>query len=479
MSFNSTTFVFFFLFVFFTYWALARFARTRVAFLLLMSCVFYMSWNMKFIVLLFCATMLDYLVGLGIFHSKSPRMRKGLLMVSLVGQLGTLAFFKYTNFFAENVHAGLTHLGLTQAKFVPWDIVLPVGISFYTFQTLSYTIDIYRGLMEPTRSFWKFALFVFFFTHLVAGPIVRARELLPQFDLEPRYDDRRAAAGVFLMLIGMIKKVLLADTIGIELVDPIFANPAAYAPHEIWTGVIGALFQFYLDFSAYTDIAIGAAATLGFWLPQNFDRPFMSQTFSEFWRRWHITLSFFLRDYLFFPLGGTRSEKVSVRFRNFMLTMGFAGLWHGAGWNYLIWGGMHGVLTFASSELGRRRGEQPEPPLWRRVLRRAWVFNLVALSMLFFRNGTIAEGNRGIQGSFAMLSRLGDFGHVAHGVSTLGAALLALSALIHFTPKRWITSAEGLWLRQPALVQAGILVAATGCLAALAYQQSPFIYFQF
>jgi D-alanyl-lipoteichoic acid acyltransferase DltB (MBOAT superfamily) len=480
MSFNSTTFVFFFLFVFFTYWGLARRARARVVFLLGMSCVFYMSWNVLFIGLILFSATLDWFVGGAIFRSQDPHRRKLLLCLSLAGNLGALGFFKYFNFFGENVHAGLARLGLAElGAWAPFDIVLPVGISFYTFQTLSYTLDIYRRRLEPADSFAKFALFVAFFPQLVAGPIVRAREFLPQLELTPRFDDRRAATGVFLILTGLIKKVLLADTIGIELVDPIFADPSRFNPLEIWVGVCGALFQFYLDFSAYSDIAIGCAACLGFALPQNFDRPFMAQTFGDFWRRWHMTLSFFMRDYVFFPLGGTRSRGVGARGRNFMVTMLLVGLWHGAGWNYVIWGAMHGVCSFVGSELGRRRGEQPEASRFVRILRRAWIFNLVVLSMLFFRNGTLAEGNRGVAGSMGMLASLGDLGRAAGGISGWGTTLLVVAALIHFTPKRWVSSLEVVWMRLPSPAQALVLVVATGGLAAVAYQQSPFIYFQF
>jgi D-alanyl-lipoteichoic acid acyltransferase DltB (MBOAT superfamily) len=488
MSFNSTTFVFYFVFVFFVYWALARYARVRIAFLLVMSCVFYMSWDMRFILLLLFSAALDFYVGRALFRTEGERKRKLLLLVSLTGNFGLLGFFKYFNFFAENLHAGLARLGLTDpAAWEKFDIVLPVGISFYTFQTLSYTLDIYRRQLAPTDSLAKFALFVAFFPQLVAGPIVRARELLPQLDAEPSYDDRRATGGVFLMLVGLVKKVVLADVIATELVDPVFARPELYSPLEIALGVWGALFQFYLDFSAYSDIAIGAAACLGFGLPLNFDRPFMAQTFGEFWRRWHITLSTFLRDYLFFPLGGTKVASALARFKNFMVTMLLAGLWHGAGWNFVIWGGMHGVCSFLSSEHGRRKaargGERSEPPLAVRCLRRVWVFNLVALSMLFFRNGPAMKVGQetigGVAGSLEMLAQLVDFSQASHGLSQAGLAMLALAALIHFSPRGLVFAAERAWLRLPSLAQACALVAATGILAAVAYQQRPFIYFQF
>jgi alginate O-acetyltransferase complex protein AlgI len=479
MLFNSTTFIFFFLFVFYVYWAISRWAGPRMVFLLLCSCVFYASWSTRFFLLLVFTMLLDFFVGLGLGRTEHPGKRRLLLTLSICTNLGVLGFFKYFNFFAENVVAGLHQLGLVSvAEFVPWNIVLPIGISFYTFQSLSYTIDVYRRQLQPCRSVVKFCCFVTFFPQLVAGPIVRASEFLWQLDLEPRYDDQRASRGVFLMLSGLTKKVVLADTLGQELVQGVFARPGAFHPLEIVLGVYGALFQFYLDFSAYSDVAIGAAACLGFAIPTNFNRPFLAQTFGEFWQRWHITLSRFLRDYLFFPLGGTRVP-LWKRFRNFMVTFLLAGLWHGAGWNYIVWGAMHGLCSFASSELKRRRGERPDPPLWERLARRAWIFNLVALSMLFFRNGSGHDGNRGIEGSLDMLASLSHFGQAWSGKLAVGLCVLLVAALIHFTPKEWIQRVGERWVRLPALVQAMILVLATGALAAVAYQQSPFIYFQF
>jgi len=482
MSFNSTEFVFFFLAVFYVYWAIVRWRTARSTWLLAASCAFYMSWNAKFIGLIAFSSVLDYVCGARIAASASPRARKLYLGVSLVGNLGLLGFFKYFNFFAENVSHALASAGLQGfAEFVPWEIVLPAGISFYTFQTLSYTIDIYRGQLAPARNFLDFALFVSFFPQLVAGPIVRASEFIPQLDEAPRYDDGRTARGVFLMLCGLSKKVLLADTIGLQLVDPIFHDPSKHGALGVVIGVWSALFQFYLDFSAYSDIAIGAAACLGYTLPLNFDRPFLAQSISEFWRRWHMSLSTWFRDYVFLPLGGRGAHRLQFFF-NLMATMFLTGLWHGAGWNYVLWGVMHGLFTFfgVAWRKQRSKAELAARPLWERFLRRTWVFHLVALSMLFFRNGTLREGNRGIEGSFAMLRVLATEWGTALDVSTLGVSALAAAALIHFTPRAWIHErGANVWMRLPAVAQAGVLFLATGVLAALSYAKAPFIYFQF
>ncbi len=479
MSFNSTTFVFSFVAVFSPDWTISRARWARFALLFLASCVFYMSWNAKFVVLILFSTVVDYYLGAALHRTQASGRRRLLLIASLVANLGLLGYFKYANFFAENFHEALRAVGLgATGEFVRWDIVLPVGISFYTFQTLSYTIDIYRREIEPTDSLLKFALFVAFFPQLVAGPIVRAKEFLPQLDRPAQYDDGRTQRGLFLMLVGMVKKVALADVVGKYVVDPVYADPGSYHPIEIACGVYGALFQFYLDFSAYSDIAIGCAACLGYSLTINFDRPFLSQDLSEFWRRWHISMTSWFRDYVFISLGGTRSSRLGLA-RNLMATMLLTGLWHGAGWNYVIWGGMYGVAMFATSFLPRTTAEQRESRgLFQRFWRRTRTFHFVALSMLFFRNGTLAENNRGLQGSVDMLGSLFDFEHAFGGLSALGLAALAIAAAIHFSPKAWIhENLRNRWVAAPSVVQAAVLVLVTGLLGAMA--ASPFIYFQF
>jgi D-alanyl-lipoteichoic acid acyltransferase DltB (MBOAT superfamily) len=482
MAFNSTEFVFFFALVFFVHWAIARWRTARFVWLFAMSCVFYMSWNAKFIFLILGSTAIDYVCALAIARTESPRKRKAWLLVSIFATFGLLGYFKYFNFFAENVSAGLAAAGLKgAAEFVPWDIVLPAGISFHTFQGLSYTIDVYRRRLEPVRSFLRYMLFIAFFPQLVAGPIVRAVDFLPQLDRPAKYDEAKAARGLFLMLCGLAKKVLLADTIGLELVEPVFADPEKFGALGVVLGTWGALFQFYLDFSAYSDIAIGAAATLGFELPLNFDRPFLAQSISEFWRRWHISLSTWFRDYVFIPLGGRGANRLEF-LRNILGTMFLTGLWHGAGWNYVLWGSMHGVFTFVGVAFRRQltKEELAARPLLERVVRRAWVFNLVALSMLFFRNGTVLEGKHGIQGSLDMLGILGSWGAASAALSTAGLAALAIAAAIHFAPKSWIHErAREQWIALPSVAQAAALAVFTGMLAAMSYAKAPFIYFQF
>jgi alginate O-acetyltransferase complex protein AlgI len=482
MSFNSTEFVFFLVAVFYVHWAIAKRTRARYLWLFAASCVFYASWNAKFLLLLFATALVDFTCALALGRVEGPRRRKAILLVSLVSNLATLGFFKYFNFFAENVTAAAARLGAgSPAAWVPWSIVLPAGISFYTFQALSYTIDVYRRQLEPRRSVLDYLLFITFFPQLVAGPIVRAVDFLPQLDRPSGYDERWAARGLYLALCGLAKKVLLADTIGVELVQPVFSRPADHGALQIVIGTWGALFQFYLDFSAYSDIAIGVAAMLGFALPLNFDRPFLAQSISEFWRRWHISLSTWFRDYVFLPLGGRGASRLQF-LRNILITMFLTGLWHGAGWNYVIWGLFHGVLTFVGVAFRKRRTKEElaARPLWERVARRAWVFNLVALSMLFFRNGTVLEGKLGVAGSLEMLRRVAIFAEGRNVLSLAGLIALAAAAAIHFTPRRWIHELlRERWLALPVSAQAVALVLFTGALAALSYASAPFLYFQF
>jgi len=484
MAFNSTEFVCFFLLVYFVYWAIARRRTASFLWLVLASCVFYAGWNAKFLLLVVASSALDWTCGGAIHRSESPRARRAWLVLSLVGNLGLLGYFKYFNFFAENVALGLAAAGFEDAAtFVPWEIVLPAGISFYTFQTLSYTIDIYRRQLAPARTPLDFFLFVSFFPQLVAGPIVRAADFLPQLDSPARHDEGRVARGIYRIATGLAKKVLLADVIGKHLVDPVFADPAAHGAQGVVLGCSGALFQFYLDFSAYSDVAIGAAACLGFELCENFERPFLAQSISDFWRRWHMSLSTWFRDYVFVPLGGRGAHRLAF-LRNLMGTMLLTGLWHGAGWNYVLWGLMHGVFTFVGTAFGAppRRDELAARPLWSRVARRVGVFALVAFSMLFFRNGTVAEGNRGIAGSLEMLRTLATLtpGSAAQPLPVLGLVALLVAALVHFTPRSWPHEVvRARWLALPAVAQGLCLCLFAGALGALSYAKAPFIYFQF
>ncbi len=311
----------------------------RKLMLLVASYIFYMWWNPAFILLIVFSTLVNYLIGGRMALEDDQSRRKALLVLSLIANLGLLFFFKYYGLFSDSL-LGLMRIFGSEPSWTSLNITLPVGISFYTFQTMSYTIDVYRREIPATRAPLDFALFVAFFPQLVAGPIVRAATFLPQLTKPVRIScDQKT---VFLILRGFAKKVLVADNIGI-LVDGVFTNPGAWPSAIIWLATIGFAIQIYCDFSGYSDIAIGIARILGFEFPQNFNHPYIARNPSDFWKRWHISLSSWLRDYLYISLGGNRGGSFST-YRNLMLTMLLGGLWHGASWNFLLWGFLHGAI---------------------------------------------------------------------------------------------------------------------------------------
>ncbi|MCC9601091.1 MBOAT family protein [Stieleria sp. JC731] len=349
MQFTIAEFYLFFIAVFVLVWS-TRSLAVRNWVLLVASYYFYAYWDIRFCGLLILSTLVDFAAGSRIASASDARQRKRWLMLSLVVNLGSLAFFKYFNFFIESAQNLLTPWGVHVRTL---EIILPVGISFYTFQTLSYTIDIYRGKLKPCRTIVDFALYVAFFPQLVAGPIVRASELLPQLTCRPQWSSRRCYGGAQTILRGLVKKVLIADRLG-EFVDVVFAGPELYSGITVWLAVIAYAGQIYYDFSGYSDIAIGLAKMLGYRFPRNFRHPYLAVGMSQFWRRWHMTLSRWLRDYVYIPLGGNRGGR-SREFVNLMLTMTLGGLWHGAAWTFVLWGAWHGFALCVERHYPVRR----------------------------------------------------------------------------------------------------------------------------
>jgi len=301
------------------------------------SCIFYAAWDYRYLGLLLLISVIDYACAARIHVSNDERRRKLWLAASVVSNLGILAYFKYTNFFLENLN-GLFAAGHGLPRL---DILLPAGISFYTFKSMSYTIDVYRREIEPCRSHLDYTTFVTFFPELIAGPIVRASVFLPQMDRAIGLTRERLRSGLSLFLLGITKKLLVADAMG-QIADPIFAAPEYYSSGTLWLAAIAYAIQIYCDFSGYSDMAIGTAKLIGYDLPENFRMPYASANITEFWRRWHITLSSWLRDYLYIPLGGNR-HGAGRTYLNLALTMLLGGLWHGASWNFVLWGALHGV----------------------------------------------------------------------------------------------------------------------------------------
>lgn len=357
MLFNSSVFLVFFAVVFAAYWLLHRDHRRQNALLLVASYVFYAGWDWRFCSLLALSTAIDFSVGRGLHRTEDPKRRRALLLISIVANLGFLGLFKYFNFFAESFAELLSVVGFAVDP-ISLRIVLPLGISFYTFQTLSYTIDVYRRHLEPSDNLPEFALFVAFFPQLVAGPIERATRLLPQIAAPRTLAAGKANAGVFLIVWGYFKKVVVADNLA-PISNEIFDNYPAHDGLSVVLGVLAFTGQIYCDFSGYSDIARGLAKLLGFELMVNFRLPYFAISPSDFWRRWHISLSTWLRDYLYIPLGGNRGSPVATQ-RSLVLTMLLGGLWHGAAWHFVVWGAYHGLLlivyrAFEQRSLRRER----------------------------------------------------------------------------------------------------------------------------
>jgi alginate O-acetyltransferase complex protein AlgI len=392
MLFNSLEFLVFFPIVVALYFALPY--RFRWILLLLASYYFYMCWNYKYVVLIVVSTVVDYTTGILLYRSERKTLRKLLLLMSLITNLGLLFFFKYFNFFGGAVNEVFQKFNIF-VDIPAYNVLLPVGISFYTFQTLSYTIDIYKRKQTPEYHFGRFALFVSFFPQLVAGPIERSVNLLPQFREKYDFDYERVKNGLLLMGWGFFKKIVIADRLA-EYVNMVYNNPTDFSgiPNIIATFFFS--FQIYCDFSGYSDIAIGAAMVMGYRLMTNFKRPYFAASIREFWQRWHISLSTWFRDYVYISLGGNRVVKWRWYY-NLFITFLVSGLWHGANWTFVIWGAIHGfymvfaIWTFKHREsFNKMIGLTRFPNLYK-LAQVLVTFVLVYISWIFFRANNVGE----------------------------------------------------------------------------------------
>ncbi len=391
MLFNSLAFAVFLPIVFFLYWALPN--KYRPIWILITSYYFYMSWNVKYVVLILFTTVVSY--SCAILMQKWKKKKTVLLCSTLIASLGVLFFFKYFNFFSLSFASVLGRFAL-QVHPVTLSLMLPVGISFYTFQTLSYVIDVYRGDVEPEKNFLTYAAFISFFPQLVAGPIERTSNLLPQIKGEHRFDKENATYGLLLMAWGFFKKLVVADNLAIYA-DQIFDDVHYYGGFSMLLAALFFTFQIYCDFSGYSDIAIGCAKLFDINLMTNFRSPYFAISIKDFWSRWHISLSTWFRDYVYIPLGGNRVSKVRNAF-NLMVTFLVSGLWHGAAWHFVVWGGLHGVLQVLENcfpfmrKLTKRAKENPEsvkgPAIW---LCRIVTFVIAMLAWVFFRAETFSD----------------------------------------------------------------------------------------
>ncbi len=475
MLFNSFAFLGFLPLFTLAYWS--THGRARLWVCLIASYVFYAWWDARFLLLVLASTVLDYVLGIAIDARAEPAARHRLMTLSVVANLGFLGFFKYSNFLLDSGAALLAGLGFRFAT-APLHIILPVGISFYVFKTMSYTIDVYRGEQGAERDLLRFATFVAFFPELVAGPIVRASRLLPQLRHDHRFDGERLLSGLQLILTGYVLKVVIADSLA-PLVDQCFGQPAAHNALSLLIGVYFYAFQIYCDFSGYSAIAIGVARTLGFDFGINFDRPYFSRSFSEFWTRWHISLSSWLRDYLYISLGGNRGGRWPTC-RNLMLTMLLGGLWHGANWTFVMWGGLHGCYLVVQRLVGGpadhliRRCRVPSA-LWNAFLV-LLVFHLTCLGWILFRSKSLDVALEiirriAVEGSWS-------FDGVRHKFLIVKGGLL----IAGFVAAEGLSFVAPAWPRpsQRPVVRLVFAAACLWCIALLGtFSGNNFIYFQF
>jgi alginate O-acetyltransferase complex protein AlgI len=381
MLFPTVTFAIFFVLVLPISWALMRRQRAWQPFILIASYVFYAWWDWHFVFLLAGSTIGNHVAALGIHRASTERARKALVALGVAFNLTLLGYFKYAGFLVSSAENTLQRLGLGSPSSAV-GVVLPVGISFYTFMAISYLVDVYRRELVPAP-FRRFAVYLSFFPHLVAGPIVRGSELLPQLET-PRDAERVDTSRAFMLILsGLFLKVVIANDLATHIVDDVFAAPARHSSLEVLVAVYAYAVQIFADFCGYTNIAIGVALLLGFRFPQNFNAPYTAVSLQDFWRRWHMTLSRWLRDYLYIPLGGNRKGRLAT-YRNLLLVMLLGGLWHGAAWTFVVWGGIHGAGLAVERFVRDRRGERA-PSAVRAWIGRIVTFHVVCFAWIFFR----------------------------------------------------------------------------------------------
>ena len=469
MLFNSTEYLIFLPIVFIIYWLLKSSYKNQNILLLISSYVFYGWWDYRFLSLIIFSSFLDYFVGQKIEEAKGQKNKKHWLLVSLCSNLGLLAVFKYYNFFADSFASTMSAVGW-EVNDLTLNIILPVGISFYTFQTLSYSIDIYRGQIKANRDIVAFFTFVSLFPQLVAGPIERASNLIPQITRKRSLDVTLIKTGVFQIFIGLFRKVAIADNLGIY-VDSVYANQDIHNGTTLLVATVFYAFQIYFDFSGYSDIAIGSAKLFGFNFNRNFNFPYFSKTLTEFWRRWHMSLSFWLRDYLYISLGGNR-KGIVITYRNLLLTMLLGGLWHGSSWNFVIWGAIHGLFlslekyTFSALKIKTFN-----------AFGYLYTFTVVLIAWVFFRAADFDTASSIISKWFTL-----DFGTLFIGNSNAfvnALLLMLLGVIVDLRIFRSHTSLEDYGAKFSA-VRLSIIVSIIILMLCLFYSTAEnFIYFQF
>jgi alginate O-acetyltransferase complex protein AlgI len=469
MNFASAQYLIFLFVVFFLYWHTRR--QYQSLLLLMASYIFYACWDWRFLGLIFLVSVVDYLCGARIDNTTSPAHKKRWLTLSIAVNLGILGFFKYFNFFVETLVSLAQTVGWS-ASSSTLNILLPIGISFYVFRSMSYSLDIYRGALQPTRSFIDYALFVSFFPHLAAGPITRANEFLFQLEQKRSFNGEDLEAGLTRFLLGFFNKTFIADTLAFYIVDPVFDAPGNYSSATLWFAMLAYTLQIYADFSGYSSMAIGSARILGLRLPENFDLPYMATNISEFWRRWHMTMSRFFRDYVYIGLGGNRKVRARTLV-NVAATTTASGLWHGAGMTFVLWGALHGVYIVLYHFWLSLRGRRAEPTVYN--ILPAWFLTQVAvcLSRILFRSADLSTALIYFKGLLK-----------SSGMETVETPLLVWTAITFFVTDHvagWMVQRDpDLKKRVPVSLQAMTYAVMIVFLFQVRLETiHPFIYFKF
>ena len=479
MLFHSLQFLLFLPLVLLLYWAVARHATTRKVVLVVASLIFYMAWNPAPVLLLLYLTLVDWAVGRALAVVQQPGARQAVLMVSIANNLLLLGLFKYADWLTRLVCDAAAHVGVTLV-YHPLGLLLPVGLSFIVFQGMSYTIDVYRRDLTARESLLDVAVFMTFFPHVVAGPIVRASDFLPQVQLRPSITNDIGARAIFRIVLGMVKKLVIADTLNANIVDRVFADPGNHSGLEVSVGVVAYTFQIYYDFSAYSDIAIGTAALFGYVLKENFDKPYLSPNLFEFWRRWHMSLGSWLRDYLYIPLGGNRGTHARMLF-NLMVTMILGGVWHGADGRFVFWGVAHGVGLSFTRLWWWRFGRNKNPTRAHTIFCTVLTFILVVQFRILFRAKDLEHGLQVFMAQTQHWSTLSTLSTLsAPSLSPLVLGVLAAAMVGHLLTHEFYTRCAERFVRAPVLARVLLLVATTVLIQQVATSEAqPFIYFKF
>ena len=475
MLFTSGTYYVFLIAVFFVYWAIAWRIRLRFTLLLVASCFFYALVGGRALLLLIAISAIDFTTTQWMDRSSKRASRRRLLFLSLIVDIGALFVFKYAGFFIESTSGALSLVGLTVSA-PHLNLVAPIGISFFIFQSVAYVIDVYRKDTEPAASYVDYLAFVAFFPTIVAGPILRAKQLLPQLRARLILDSTTGGQALFLIAIGLIKKIAIADYLSANLVERVFDFPERFSSLEVLAAVYGYALQIYADFSGYSDIAIGSAMLLGFTLPVNFNAPYRALDLPEFWRRWHISLSTWLRDYVFFAIAGPRARNSMVLYGGLVATMLIGGLWHGAAWTFVLWGLLHGVglvTVRALASLRKQFGFAKRNGRWSRIASVVITFHFVCFAWIFFRAETVDR-------AIALLGQLFTFTTDTSNLAFPLVLIIALSFIAHWMPDGGPDAARDGFVRLPAPLQAGVLFAlALGLYFVASRDVVPFIYSRF